>query len=878
MLSSRKQHVSCHFILLAAILLSGCGQYSDTSSVSQTKSGGTGTVHGGQQPVSGATIQLYAVGTAGGGSAATPLLTTPVQTDANGFFAITGLYTCPTGSTLVYLMASGGNPGLTASTNNTSIALLAAIGQCQTLSNSTFVVINEVTTVAAVSALAPYFTSPTAIGSASSDAAALSTAFTLAAEYANNTAGSSPGPNIPDGYSVPVTEIYTLADIIASCVNSGGGVAGDSSNCGNLFTDSTPSGGTAPTDVAIALWDIFNNPTGNVQSLLGMVTPNPPFQPALSTAPPNWLLALSTPALTVSPASLTFPVTSPGFLSTAQSVMISNLGSSAITISSASLTGANPGDFSIYSNCPVSLLTGQTCPVTVVYKPTVTGASSAGLAIANSGTTSTISVALSGTGTAVVANTLVTADALSGVPINQRLYGVNNIWYYIPDTSFDAFTQSMLAAGGPNATGVGMTMMRFPGGFESESYQWYGDATLGWTANTVDSGYRNTPAVPGATPDHIIHNVGNGNVSFVVRTQDALKTADYQDWAGVAANLVGLYGNQVQDWQIGNEWYNSNGSQQSPDQYLTVVQEYGRLVGYYAPAMKKKAKDLGVTIRIWVTVNWAPRGQDGNSILNDLTLMKAAANAVDPSGWSDDVDGLDIHPYSGIDPSSTRPYPSPPLWAIPDIIATLKSASGKNLIYGSEWSADREDNDKYGGLKNAGCMVQIVGQLARSGMTQAAYWPPVFDPAYVQADTITLANYDTYALDADGQAYGWLSSYYTGSALSTTVQNSSSGVTSIAAKNSNGQIVVFVVSGASTFKETVDVQVNGASWSTIQSAEALYANNSQGTIVTSGSASVNTAITANKVLVNGRNAAEFTLSPGGSNRGNSFEIVKLVLQ
>jgi hypothetical protein len=34
----------------------------------------SGAVHGGQQPVTGSTIQLYAVGTTGDGSAATPLL------------------------------------------------------------------------------------------------------------------------------------------------------------------------------------------------------------------------------------------------------------------------------------------------------------------------------------------------------------------------------------------------------------------------------------------------------------------------------------------------------------------------------------------------------------------------------------------------------------------------------------------------------------------------------------------------------------------------------------------------------------------------------------------------------------------------------------
>jgi hypothetical protein len=69
------------------------------------------SVHGGQQPVSGATLQLYAVGTTGDGSAATPLLTQAVTSDANGNFDITGGYTCPSASTLVYITATGGIRG-----------------------------------------------------------------------------------------------------------------------------------------------------------------------------------------------------------------------------------------------------------------------------------------------------------------------------------------------------------------------------------------------------------------------------------------------------------------------------------------------------------------------------------------------------------------------------------------------------------------------------------------------------------------------------------------------------------------------------------------------------------------------------------------------
>ena len=71
-----------------------------------------GRVHGGQQAVSGSTIQLYAAGATGYGSSATALLSTTVTTDALGNFTITHDYTCPTASTQVYIVSTGGNPGL----------------------------------------------------------------------------------------------------------------------------------------------------------------------------------------------------------------------------------------------------------------------------------------------------------------------------------------------------------------------------------------------------------------------------------------------------------------------------------------------------------------------------------------------------------------------------------------------------------------------------------------------------------------------------------------------------------------------------------------------------------------------------------------------
>ncbi len=208
--------LSSHLLfLLFSTLFTGCGAQKGVLPpvvVSSIR----GTVHGGQQPVSGAAIHLYAVGSSGDGSAATPLLSRAVTTDAGGGFSLAGAYTCPSASILVYIVASGGNPGLAAGTNNAAITMMAALGPCSSLTPSTFILIDELTTVAAVSSLAPYMTGPGSVGSGSSDAAALAAAFALASELVNTRSGSAPGTNVPVGAIVPVEQINTIGNIVAS--------------------------------------------------------------------------------------------------------------------------------------------------------------------------------------------------------------------------------------------------------------------------------------------------------------------------------------------------------------------------------------------------------------------------------------------------------------------------------------------------------------------------------------------------------------------------------------------------------------------------------------------------------------------------------------
>ena len=137
---------------LIVLSLAGCGTGVATSSGSSVTSGTfafSGQVEGGQQPVNGATISLYAAGKTALASAPRSMLTSSVTSNSNGYFNITGKYACQSGDQ-VYIVATGGSAG---SGPNSAIAMMTALGPCATLlanASTTNITINEVTTVASV--------------------------------------------------------------------------------------------------------------------------------------------------------------------------------------------------------------------------------------------------------------------------------------------------------------------------------------------------------------------------------------------------------------------------------------------------------------------------------------------------------------------------------------------------------------------------------------------------------------------------------------------------------------------------------------------------------------------------------------------------------
>ena len=191
-------------------------------------------------------------------------------------------------------MGTGGHP--TAVLTNNNLAMMVGLGTCGGTYLNNFIDMNELTTIATVWALSPFMTGPVNVGTSPTNTAGLADAFAAINQIVTTANGTIPGPTLPVGATLPVQEINTLADLLVQCVNSGGGVAGDSSNCGQLFNLAPNAAGTVfPTDTITAAMNIAKSPGRNVASLLALRTATPQFSPVLNlgSAPTDWTIGIT---------------------------------------------------------------------------------------------------------------------------------------------------------------------------------------------------------------------------------------------------------------------------------------------------------------------------------------------------------------------------------------------------------------------------------------------------------------------------------------------------------------------------------------------------------------------------------------------------------
>jgi 6-phosphogluconolactonase (cycloisomerase 2 family) len=107
---------------------------------------------------------------------------------------------------------------------------------------------------------------------------------------------------------------------------------------------------------------------------------------------------ISAPEVALDPQDLQFADQYVGSASPPQQIVLSNIGTAPLTLSSLSLTGNDKSEFGISQNCPAVMLASDDCIIEITFQPMADGMRDASLTVVGNDAGSPHNVALTGTG------------------------------------------------------------------------------------------------------------------------------------------------------------------------------------------------------------------------------------------------------------------------------------------------------------------------------------------------------------------------------------------------------------------------------------------------------------------------------------------------
>ena len=355
------------------------------------------------------------------------------------------------------------------------------------------------------------------------------------------------------------------------------------------------------------------------------------------------------------------------------------------------------------------------------------------------------------------------------VPISTALFGVNNNWRTITNTDYPIFENKLESI---NYQGI-----RFPGGWESEFYDWNTDTTPGWSR---------TPASPGASISTILAS-NPPTLSIVVPSADAMNLPIWStEWyaaiqvlknkAVTAINAAGE--NNILSVEFGNEWWLQFGGGVSRASKLTK----------YSHIAKRVIKHIRLA---FPNSNFKILVNGDFTVPSEFTTMNTI--------FGSDIqyaDGVALHPYAGYDSSTHN------ILNVKSNIIACRDNFGKSYVHLSEWAPSKAYNNNKVYAQGANVMVELIHEFGRSGADAGAFWPP----KNTSINGLGLFNFNYNTTYPTAQLFGDMVDNYTGDALSTATNGDLRAVAS-----RDGDRVTVYVSGMDEPNTTVRLRVVGGS-------------------------------------------------------------------
>jgi phospholipase C len=194
---------------------------------------------------------------------------------------------------------------------------------------------------------------------------------------------------------IDVTNPQGGAPLYISSIGWSGKDPGDFSETDNCVSSSPLSAGATCTIVAT-----FKPKAAGYRSANIVINDSGPGAPHLVDLNSSGFV----PTLTTSPGQLTFGVQTLGTTSPSQAIVVSNTGTSPVSVSSIVMSEMNGGDFHETDTCTASPIpaSGGTCTINVTFTPTGSGTRIGTLNITDNGLPTRITVNLTGTGSSAL--------------------------------------------------------------------------------------------------------------------------------------------------------------------------------------------------------------------------------------------------------------------------------------------------------------------------------------------------------------------------------------------------------------------------------------------------------------------------------------------